>query len=258
MRNRLVFAVLLTLCVIVLTAIGAAPRYLEELRIGGGYGEPVDGGADFESDGDLLTDGNLTVDGNATIEQDLYVNGNDILTDGDLLVLNPAGPGQLFVSGSTAQFQNTGGRLWFVNTSGNNSHFRFYMPDSEGNSQDYASLWCLAEDSTNGSEDGTFRLATIRNGVYDYDVFSVNSVGDGRFDGDLKSDGGEVAAGLNGSVRGLVTIAHGTGGAEPGSLALRSRNGTPWYVFVEDDGTLRIHSGLPSSNADGTIVGLQN
>ncbi|MCL4692419.1 MAG: hypothetical protein KJ060_07905, partial [Candidatus Hydrogenedentes bacterium] len=141
MRNRLVFAGLLTLCIIVLTAIGAAPRYLEELRIGGGYGDPANGGADFESDGDLLTNGNLTVDGTATIEQDLYVNGNDILTDGDLLALNPAGAGHFFVSSNTAQFQNTGGRLWFVNTLGNTSHIRFYMPDGIGLSQDYGSIW---------------------------------------------------------------------------------------------------------------------
>ncbi len=258
MRNRLVLAGLLTLCIIVLTAIGAAPRYLEELRVGGGYGDPANGGADFESDGDILTNGNLTVDGNAVVEQDLYVNGTDILSDADRIIINPAGAGQLYVGWNTAQFQNTEGRLWFVNTIGPSAHFRYFMPDSGGNSQDYASIWCIAEDSTNGSEDGGFKLALVRNGTYDYDVFSVNSNGDCRFDGDLNATGGQVSAGINNAERGIVSVANGAGSSEPGSLGLRSRNGTQWYLFVEDDGTLRVHNTLPSSNADGTIVGLQN
>jgi len=36
--------------------IGASPRYVEELRVGGGYGEAVDGGVDIEKDGDILAD----------------------------------------------------------------------------------------------------------------------------------------------------------------------------------------------------------
>ncbi len=40
--------------------IGANPRYIEELRVGGGYGESVDGGADFEKDGGIYTDGGVT------------------------------------------------------------------------------------------------------------------------------------------------------------------------------------------------------
>jgi len=43
----------------VLAATEPAPRYLEELRIGGGYGDAEDGGADFEKDGDIVTDGTL-------------------------------------------------------------------------------------------------------------------------------------------------------------------------------------------------------
>ena len=44
----------------VVLGIGANPRYIEELRIGGGYGDPADGGADFEAAGDILTDGHVT------------------------------------------------------------------------------------------------------------------------------------------------------------------------------------------------------
>ena len=52
------YVVTLGLCSVVLLAIGASPRYLEELRIGGGYGNS---GADFEGDGDILTNGNITL-----------------------------------------------------------------------------------------------------------------------------------------------------------------------------------------------------
>lgn len=255
MRTRVI---LIGLCIVLFTAIGAAPRYLEELRIGGGYGEPTDGGADFESDGDLLTNGDLTVDGNATVQQDLNVNGNDILTTGDTLALNPAGAGRLLVGPGTTQLENSAGRLWFVNTSGDNSHFRFYMPDSTSTSQDFGSLWCLVTDASDGSEDGAFKLALIRNGIYDYDVFSVSSTGDGRFDGDLNASGGDIVAGIAGVTRGVLSVTKGAGESEAGSVKLQSRNGTSWYLFVEDDGTVRIHNALPSSNSDGTVVGLQN
>lgn len=44
-------------------AIGPNPRRLEELQIGGGFGEAVDGGADIEKNGDISTDGNVTLKG---------------------------------------------------------------------------------------------------------------------------------------------------------------------------------------------------
>lgn len=44
-------------------AIGPNPRFIEELSIGGGKGETVDGGADFEKDGRITTDGDINTDG---------------------------------------------------------------------------------------------------------------------------------------------------------------------------------------------------
>jgi len=51
------------LCLLGLVALGASPRYLEELRIGGGVGEPVDGGADFDRAGNITTDGAIACQG---------------------------------------------------------------------------------------------------------------------------------------------------------------------------------------------------
>ncbi|MCC6490167.1 MAG: hypothetical protein IT364_21965 [Candidatus Hydrogenedentes bacterium] len=243
---------------ILLAGIGVAPRYLEELRIGGGYGDPVNGGADFENDGDIATNGALTVQGATTLSGDLTISDTDIAGTGTTLGLNPTGAGQLTVSDTTASFSNSSGRLWFYATAGTSSHFRFYLPDSAANTQDFGSLWCFAEDASDGSEDGLFKLALNRNGVYDYDVFSVNSVGNGRFDGDVTAEGGDGVFGTDGNVRGVLTLWEGSGGAAPATLRFHSRNGTAWYLFVEDDGTLRIHNTVPSNNSDGAIVGLQN
>lgn len=56
---------------------GSAPRYLENLRIGGGYGSTPDGGADLDAAGNLAADGDLTVDGDAAVGGEWSVGGMD-------------------------------------------------------------------------------------------------------------------------------------------------------------------------------------
>ncbi|HOT50506.1 MAG TPA: hypothetical protein PLI07_05985, partial [Candidatus Hydrogenedentes bacterium] len=51
------------LSALALMGMGATPRYLEELRIGGGYHEAADGGADFDKAGNISTDGSVVADG---------------------------------------------------------------------------------------------------------------------------------------------------------------------------------------------------
>ena len=50
---------------VLLMGMSAAPRYLEELRIGGGYGDSG-GGLDIEANGDLFSDGNVVIEGDLT------------------------------------------------------------------------------------------------------------------------------------------------------------------------------------------------
>lgn len=75
--------------------------------------------------------------------------------------------------------------------------------------------------------------------------------------GNLSVRGGAVDTGLPNTLRGVLSASHGTGGAAPGCLRLYSFDGTPWYLFVENDGTVRVHSALPTSPDDGAIVGTQ-
>ncbi len=86
----------------VLGAIGASPRYIEELRIGGGYGDTVDGGADFEKDGTISMDGALTVGGAVTVGGDVAVNGGDITSTGNLTLDPNSGSGTVTTTGDLA------------------------------------------------------------------------------------------------------------------------------------------------------------
>ena len=45
--------------------------------------------------------------------------------------------------------------------------------------------------------------------------------------------------------------------ADPAYISMQSDNGTVWYLFIEDDGTLKVHSGVPTANTDGVVVGSQ-
>lgn len=61
MKTKILIASIASL--FVLGAIGTAARYIEELRIGGGYGSTPDGGLDIEKNGDVRTNGSITADG---------------------------------------------------------------------------------------------------------------------------------------------------------------------------------------------------
>jgi len=129
----------------------------------------------------------------------------------------------------------------------------------------------------------SFDPTTTNNGDAVFRLFrygSINGTGAGRFvihspgsatekftvvaatgqtaAGDITSQTGQIAAGADSATRGVVTAWDGSGGNAPGCLKLCSPNGTAWYLFVEDDGTLKVHGALPTQNSDGTVVGTQS
>lgn len=79
MRKRIA---VIGICSLGLLAIGSAPRYLEELRIGGGYGEGVDGGADFDKAGNIAADGSVKATGGIEAGKDSSVRGLVTAWDG--------------------------------------------------------------------------------------------------------------------------------------------------------------------------------
>lgn len=50
-----------------LPALGSRPRYVEELRVGGGYLSSPDGGVDIDKAGNIALDGDLTVGGDLAL-----------------------------------------------------------------------------------------------------------------------------------------------------------------------------------------------
>ena len=68
---------------------------------------------------------------------------------------------------------------------------------------------------------------------------------------------GEYEFGYPATTCGAIVLNHGAGGNTPGYAKILSPNGTAWYLFCEDDGTVKIHNAIPTQNADGTVVGTQ-
>jgi hypothetical protein len=76
-------------------------------------------------------------------------------------------------------------------------------------------------------------------------------------DGTVQVNSGILDVGVSGTTRGLIRARYGAGSNTAGTLALYSKGGTPYYLYVTDSGVLRIHTAAPSSDSDGTVVGTQ-
>ncbi|GMV99270.1 MAG: hypothetical protein AMXMBFR84_04090 [Candidatus Hydrogenedentota bacterium] len=305
MRKNWVY--LFVILSIALLGLGVAPRYLENLKVGGGFGSIPDGGVDLESDGDISADGNAAIKGQID-------GGNATATDRRVSV-TASGSGYPSVdlySGGTSN----GGRLWFDGPAnalalgtraGSATPVKALTVDEGSDDVKVAgSVWV-----GDGSDLETIRFAgpgaTFRRlefytgsasnlanrrwmfgasehpelGQYAGSAFVINSWDNsGNFisnvlfmdrdpgvpvkfnksvtsSGDLTAQDGDVVAGVDGATRGVVTLWDGSGGAAPGCVKIASPNGTLWYLFVEDDGTLKVSNTVPTANGDGTAVGTQ-
>lgn len=318
--------------------IGTNPRYLEELRTGGGYGDAQDGGTDFEKNGDILTDGNITLkgilsvgstpqiltDSNGNIDgskvqagtvdaakmdasddytmNGLTLSGNELsvdavghyfesaLTSGNvnkIVCSIDIGSASNFggvalnirVSGKTFNTSDLGMKQAYVaiTKDGTPNYFAEISSFGPGNSNVSLSLRDMGSNVYEvwlvggGTLYVSAEYAVLSGADPDFSVFGNTATGgtavtealpydfghDVLISGDLSVDGGDIAAGTSGGTRGVVTAWDGSGGNAPGCLKLQSPNGTTWHVFVEDDGTLKVNSALPTQNSDGSVVGTQ-
>jgi hypothetical protein len=57
----------------------------------------------------------------------------------------------------------------------------------------------------------------------------------------------------------ITTPASGDGaGKQPGMLELKEQDGTPWYLWVDSTGNLKIANAIPTDpDGTGTVVGTQ-
>ena len=75
--------------------------------------------------------------------------------------------------------------------------------------------------------------------------------------GGLSVLGGTIESGIAGSQRGVIAVVQGSGTTAPGCIRLHSFDGSAWYLFVENDGTLRVCNALPTASGQGQIVAHQ-
>ena len=121
-------------------SLGPHPRYLEELRIGGGYNSSPDGGADFDKAGNIAANGSLNVGGAATFGDDVSVAGDFAVTGVDTTwsiylpasqgMPDPVLPCAAFATTNWRNFQVATGTLAFDATSPEAAYFQFRLPDS--------------------------------------------------------------------------------------------------------------------------------
>jgi hypothetical protein len=336
--------------------VAAGPRFLEQLAIGGGYGDAKDGGALLSANGDIATDGQLTVDGSGIFTQgvavtlesgftgdvtlglreqaervsnsgmeggyvsgvapfwtavgasitpseettDVYagVSSQKIITGPDFNQLRtsltePDGDGNDFVAGAwyvlsfaakiqsgnlnkvsvwgdgVEEFSNFDSRtagVWTVysytfQSTATRADAILFFTNNTANPATY-----LLDSVTFKRVKGGDLIAThgVHSGLgYGAGGATLDAAGNGDFSGngifdrDVTASGGDLAAGADSTARGIVSVWDGSGGAAPGTIRLGSPNGTQWYLFVEDDGTVKVHSALPTLNTDGAVVGSQ-
>jgi len=68
---------------------------------------------------------------------------------------------------------------------------------------------------------------------------------------------GIMTGGANGTVQGRMILWDGAAGNTPAYIQLHAPAGESWFVFVEDDGTLKVDDVAPTANGDGDVVGAQ-
>ncbi|MCX5772536.1 MAG: hypothetical protein NTZ09_20005 [Candidatus Hydrogenedentes bacterium] len=233
MKKR-IFAIVA--CGLFVLAIGASPRYLEELRIGGGFGDSADGGADLDKAGNISTDGVITCNGLTADEGQVA---------GESGVFSELAGRELLEAG---QEDTTAGRLHvYGNNDTEAGAIYLHTPHAYDYTVDY---WKLSSSLL-----GVLQLSGW-GGTYEPGVILQFNAGTGSFSiaYDLAVWSGSIEAGRAGiePAQGTLALYNYNSGSAPGYISFYSCNGTPSYLFAADDGTgLRICSSPPTSNTAG-------
>ncbi len=159
-----------------LPSLGSRPRYVEELRVGGGYLSSPDGGVDIDKAGNMALDGDLTVGGDLA----LAATGVDRTWNRSLLPREAA----LAVSNAAAAATDTNhgdfsanfSHLAFDPTTREWAHWTFALPaDYDGATLRFTIYWYASAGTVSGTviwrvravclDDGSAANATTGSGV---------------------------------------------------------------------------------------------
>jgi hypothetical protein len=233
MKKRILAIAVCGLCVL---AIGSSPRYLEELRIGGGLGDSADGGADFDKAGNISTDGTVTCNG-VNVEEGQVAAESGVYSQLAGRELLEAGQDDL----TAGDFHVYGG------SGAESGAIHLHAPHAYDAAVDY---WKLSSSLL-----GTFQLSGS-GGTYNPGTILQFSAASGALSVayDMAVWGGSIEAGRTGvdTAQGTITVYSSDSGSAPGYITLYSCNGTPSYLFAANDRSgLRICSSPPTTDTAG-------
>ena len=177
-----------------------------------------------------LTVGNLKLDGNTISTED---------TNGDM-VFDTNGSGNY-------QFKTDGGNgtvleLICTDSDGTSIHF---MNSTTGTTPD-TDGWRLGIDSAEN--------LVVYNEELNTNPFWINDSNDA-----INMSSGVLNVGTSTSVQGIITVHQdSTGSTLPGTINLKQVDAGHGYIWVDNNGKLRVHTSAPTAHDDGTIVGTQS
>jgi len=220
--------------------------------------------------GDMFASGNVEVVGAGEFGAELYVNygtGSRVRVDDKAIMQYTSWGGynilasNLYYDGSgdphtNIRYLTAAERAAAIFIGGNQALIRFYtVPIASTGAGDLATI---QEEMRIAEEMVTCQFDLTVDGGLNVGTATGAGAGDMFASGNVEVDGGAVKVGLNSTVRGYIRLWDGGGGNTPGYVQFGSSDGTVWYLFVEDDGTLKIHNAIPSQNSDGSEVGGQS
>jgi hypothetical protein len=107
------------------------------------------------------------------------------------------------------------------------------------------------------SENGAIKWY-IGNDADDDNLYIGNGATVGSSQSVTIGDDGIMTLGVNTTSQGRLVLWDGGGGNTPAYIQMHSPNGTARYLFIADDGDLRVHTSAPTATGDGTVVGSQS
>ena len=117
----------------------------------------------------------------------------------------------------------------------------------------YAEIDCFVRDQDDNAADGSVIINALSHGTVTQGL-KIRSTNNGSSaEGECQVSNGPLYLGRNTGVQGVLNIER-KDTDEFGYIKMKSSDGTASYLFVANNGTLRIHSSIPTANTDGSAV----
>jgi len=127
---------------------------------------------------------------------------------------------------------------------------KFNSKDAGGGQHTFAEIDTYAQDATAGGEEGALFISVLANATA---TQSLKCIGAADGLSDVQIPDGRLTVGTNTVTQGILDIKRKDAN-EFSYIKMYSADGTASYLFVANNGTLRIHSAAPTANTDGSAV----